>query len=89
MELKTGNFAVSKAGHDKGKPYLVIGLTEGRAFLSDGKSHPKEAPKKKNFIHLQPTAGGLGAEMRRRLEEGMITDEEISCSIREWRKDME
>ena len=39
--------AVSLAGHDKGKCYVVLGQENGFFLLSDGKYKPLERPKKK------------------------------------------
>ena len=45
--------AVSLAGHDKGKCYVVLGQENGFFLLSDGKYKPLERPKKKNQKHVQ------------------------------------
>ena len=45
--------AVSLAGHDKGKCYVVLGQENGFFQLSDGKYKPLERPKKKNQKHVQ------------------------------------
>ena len=49
-----GCLAFSKAGHDKGKVYVIIDIQGDLAFLSDGRSKPVTAPKKKKLRHLQP-----------------------------------
>lgn len=47
-------FARSKAGHDKGKLY-IIWKTEGEyVYLTDGRLRPMEKPKKKKLKHIQP-----------------------------------
>lgn len=46
--------ARSKAGHDKGKVYIVESETEEFVFLIDGVTKKIEAPKKKNKKHVQP-----------------------------------
>ncbi len=48
-----GEFVTVKAGHDKGKQYIIVAEEERFAFLSDGELRPIEKPKKKNKIHLQ------------------------------------
>lgn len=45
--------AVSLAGHDKGRCYVVLGWEDGFFLLSDGKSKPLARPKKKNQKHVQ------------------------------------
>ena len=52
--VKAGMFARSKAGHDKGKLYIIM-KTEGEyAYLTDGRIRPLEKPKKKKIRHIQP-----------------------------------
>ena len=81
MEFKTGNFVISKAGHDKGKVYLTVELHQDRILVADGKSHSIEAPKKKNPLHLQPVGSGIGSELQKKLEEKSLRDEEIRKAI--------
>ncbi len=45
--------ARSKAGHDKGKCYVVVRELDECVYLADGKSRTVEAPKKKNRKHVQ------------------------------------
>ena len=57
VEYKKGYFARSKAGHDKGKTYIIIegtqtGRPEDFVFLVDGECKLLENPKKKNIKHL-------------------------------------
>ena len=49
-----GRLAFSKAGHDKGKLYLVIREEGERVWLADGRTRGVLAPKKKNGKHIQP-----------------------------------
>lgn len=48
-----GMFAVSKAGHDKGKLYIIIEEENEYVYLADGRLKPVEAPKKKKKKHIQ------------------------------------
>ena len=51
--ISEGMFARSKAGHDKGRLY-VIARTEGDyVFLTDGRLKPLSGPKKKKIKHIQ------------------------------------
>jgi ribosomal protein L14E/L6E/L27E len=49
----TGMFATSKAGHDKGKLYIIIKEEGEYVYLSDGYLKPVDAPKKKKQKHIQ------------------------------------
>lgn len=46
--------ARSKAGHDKGKVYIVISRDKDFCYLTDGRLKPLDRPKKKRFKHVQP-----------------------------------
>lgn len=47
-------FARSKAGHDKGKLYIIM-KTEGEyVYLTDGRLRPLARPKRKKWKHIQP-----------------------------------
>ena len=50
-----GNVVCSKAGRDKGKFMVVLGLIDGNLLVADGKERPIERPKLKNPKHLQKT----------------------------------
>lgn len=45
--------AVSLAGHDKGKRYVVLGQEKEYFFLVDGTTKLLSRPKKKNQKHVQ------------------------------------
>lgn len=53
MMSNIGNFAMSKAGHDKGEWYVIINEENDFYYLSDGRLKPVESPKKKNKKHVQ------------------------------------
>ncbi len=45
--------ARSKAGHDKGKYYVVVREEQDEVWLADGTSRTMENPKRKNRKHIQ------------------------------------
>lgn len=45
--------ARSKAGHDKGKLYVIVGESEDFVFLCDGVNRRKTNPKRKRVKHIQ------------------------------------
>lgn len=53
MRMEKGRFAISAAGHDKGKIYVIIGWENGKYLLADGKIKTFESPKQKKEKHLQ------------------------------------
>ena len=49
---------VSRAGHDAGRLYLVVGAREGRLLLCDGRLRRLENPKCKSPRHVRVAAPG-------------------------------
>ena len=50
---KTGMLAISKAGHDEGRVYVIVGTDETYVYLADGKIRTLNNPKKKKKKHVQ------------------------------------
>lgn len=48
-----GMLAVSKAGHDRGTTYVIIGEENEYVYLADGQVRGVDKPKKKNKKHIQ------------------------------------
>lgn len=48
-----GMLAESRAGHDRGKIYVIIKEDEEYVYLSDGQLKPLDKLKKKNRKHIQ------------------------------------
>ena len=49
----SGEFATSKAGHDKDRLYLIVGEEGECVYLCDGSLRGVEHPKKKKKKHIQ------------------------------------
>jgi len=49
---------VSRAGHDKGKAFMVVGTENGRLFLCDGKNRRLANPKSKSPKHVRVVVSG-------------------------------
>ena len=55
-EALIGRLVYSKAGRDKGKPYIIVKvLDEKYILLSDGILRTLERPKKKKLMHVNIT----------------------------------
>ncbi|MDP4088043.1 MAG: KOW domain-containing RNA-binding protein [Bacillota bacterium] len=51
-----GGVVLSKAGRDKDKPFIIVGIiNEDYVLLADGKLRPEKKPKKKKLRHLRFT----------------------------------
>ena len=55
--MQIGDIVISLAGHDKGKPFIVIAqASENFVLIADGKSRGMENPKLKRKRHLRVVA---------------------------------
>lgn len=52
MKDLIGGFAISKAGHDQGKYYVIVDADEKFCYLCDGQFHTMQKCKKKSRKHL-------------------------------------
>ena len=55
QEITIGQLVFSKAGRDKGNPFLVVETADQYVYLVDGKMRRLDQPKKKKIKHIQPT----------------------------------
>lgn len=56
MEYKVGNVVISKAGRDKGRKMVIVGLDkQGYCLVADGKLRKIEKPKRKKLMHVKLT----------------------------------
>jgi len=62
-----GLYAESRAGHDKGKVYVIISSENDYAWIADGKSRTVEKPKKKNLKHISIYRNKTPIELREKL----------------------
>ena len=80
---ETGVVAVSRAGHDKGKAFVIVGRAEPEhVLLADGESRTVAKPKKKKLrhLHVEPK---VASEVREKLLAGTpVSDAEIRKALR-------
>lgn len=80
-----GNFATSRAGHDKGKCFVIIGEEDDFVYLCDGRSRTLANPKRKRRKHIQIIKRTAAPDILRRLENReIVRDEEIRHEIRQY-----
>lgn len=77
----TGCMAVSLAGHDRNKIYLIVGEEEEYVYLADGRIKTREHPKKKNKKHIQIIKKYKNPEVAEKLLRGESID--VSIIIQE------
>lgn len=81
--LKTGDIAVSRAGHDAGRVYLIIKIVGDDFCLAvDGKIRKLACPKLKRFKHLDKVEGR--EDIAKLLEEGNVTDKAVSAELKKY-----
>ena len=81
---KIGEFAKSKAGHDKEEIFIIINKEEEYVYLVDGKSRILDKPKKKKIKHIQ-VINHIDEELQRKLETNLILrDEDIKRAIKSY-----
>ena len=54
VEVTVGDLVVSRAGRDKGRPFVVLRAEEGFVYLVDGDLRKLDRPKKKTRMHVKP-----------------------------------
>ena len=77
---------MSKMGRDKGRLYIVVGLSEDRyAYIADGVTHKVSSPKRKNKAHLIALEQ-VDEGVRSRLASGLpLSDTQVVTALRVYR----
>lgn len=79
-----GRVAFSKAGRDKGKIFIVVGvINEDFVLIADGDLRPVERPKKKRLKHLRYTDLTAGAIVERMNGGIRVVNADLKAAIRE------
>ena len=78
---ETGMLAISKAGHDTGKVYVIIGVDEAYVYLADGRIRTLAHLKRKKKKHVQM--------INKKYDISVIDDVAIKRILKEWNKEEE
>jgi len=83
ISLEVGRVVLAKAGRDKGKAFVVVGLlNEEYVLLADGRSRTIDKPKKKKIKHLDPKPQ-KAEEIVKMIESGTkVLDADIRKSLK-------
>lgn len=54
VEVRVGDLVVSRAGRDKGRPFVVVRAEDAFVYLVDGDLRRLDKPKKKKRMHVKP-----------------------------------
>ncbi len=80
-----GQFATSKAGHDKGCLYVVVAQEGDFVYLSDGRLKDPDRPKKKRRKHIQPINAWVEDGLLERLRGGgKVYAAEIKYALKQY-----
>ncbi|NLC38716.1 MAG: RNA-binding protein [Clostridia bacterium] len=84
-DLGPGCLVFSKAGRDKEKPFIVVGMEEigniNYVYLADGEQRKVQCPKRKNIKHVQVTKA-RDSEIQEKLSAGQpISNLEVRGAI--------
>ena len=79
-----GRVVFSKAGRDKGKMFIVVGIVnEDFVLIADGDLRPMERPKKKRLKHLRYT-NRIASAIVDKMERGAkVVNADLKEAIRE------
>ena len=78
-----GCMAISLAGHDRNKIYLIVGEEDEYVYLADGRVRSCRHPKKKNKKHIQVIKKYRNPVVAEKLFQGESID--VSIIIQEVR----
>ena len=79
-----GRVAFSKAGRDKGKIFIIVGiLNEDFVLIADGGLRPVERPKKKRLKHLRYTDRTASAIVEKMNSGIKVVNADLREAIRE------
>ena len=87
MELERGMLVESRAGHDKGCLYIVVGQEGPYVYVCDGRLKTTAKPKKKKAMHVAKQAGIPGLLLEKQAEGKAWTDEDIKRVMKIWRSE--
>ena len=84
MILQPGQIVYSKAGRDKGAPFVVVSVDGDFAYIINGKDRPLARAKKKKAKHIQPT-NDIDTALAAKLASGAyVNDSEINKLLKPY-----
>jgi ribosomal protein L14E/L6E/L27E len=80
-EFKTGSFAITTAGHDAGKCYVIFQKDQEYVYLVDGRIRTMDRPKKKKMIHIRMLSE-IDQNLADKMNSNTAKNEEIKRAIK-------
>ena len=81
INIKEGSLVTSIKGHDAGRTYLVLQISNNLALCVDGKYKLIENPKKKSLKHLQNCCKTFD-DLLQKYKNGKLYDFEVKTIIK-------
>ena len=81
-----GQFATSKAGHDRDTLYVIIAEEGDFVELSDGRLKPVDRPKKKRRKHIQIINKTVDEALLSALQQRRASNEQIKRALRQYKE---
>lgn len=89
VTCKIGEFAKSKAGHDKDEIFIIINIEDEYVYLVDGKNRNIEKPKKKKMKHIQ-SIHYIDSELQNKLNSNVkLQNEDIRKALKCYKANKE
>lgn len=88
MEISTGTFVKTLAGHDKGSYFFILREEGEYVYLVDGKIRTLEKPKRKNRKHVEAIPCDGAHPGKKLKEQERVTDEELARFIKCFKKQL-
>ncbi|MDF2537100.1 MAG: hypothetical protein K0S76_121 [Herbinix sp.] len=76
-----GSFAISSAGHDFGKQYVIFHIENEYVYLVDGKIRTLDRPKKKKIKHIS-LQDQFDASLAEKVINQTVRNEEIKRALK-------
>ena len=80
-EFKTGGYAISTAGHDTGKCYVIFLDDQEYVYLVDGRIRTLDRPKKKKKLHVKMLPE-YDSTLADKIKQKSVINEEIKRAIK-------
>jgi len=84
IQYSIGQVVFSKCGHDRGKAYIIISLSDDYLYLCDGDVRPFDKAKKKKIKHVQITDYVL-QDLKSKIESGAIMDTDLIKELKPYK----
>jgi ribosomal protein L14E/L6E/L27E len=80
-DLVIGSFAVSRAGHDFGKQYVIFLIDNEYVYLVDGRIRTLDRPKRKKTKHIL-MLDQFDVSLAGKVADGSVKNEEIKRALK-------